>query len=987
MAQTKVKLISDGVIVQSNLHASHGITTAHIGEGSNLYYTDARVSSYLSTNSFATESYVGTQITNLVDSSPSALNTLNELAAALGDDANFSTTVTNSIALKAPIASPTFTGFAKAPYVRATSEGDIALGGISGISRIQSNASNDIRFLNNSNQDLLTLVASTRAATFAGNVIIHNSSNAPYIDFVENADTGDSKARITMDQIDTNNGTLFFATENAGTLFNQVKITQTGNLLLSNDAASFNTSNAKLNVLPASSGVYQQWNYSPSNDNFSLKLKETVTAGNVRYVFEQINNTTTYPNTLVFNQGSIGIGSLNPYAFDTTATKLHVKNPGSSGSVVEVARFEGSPDASGSGGTIRLGTSNDRGIYFEGGRTATVPYGKIGLTEYNGAKTPIISLFHDSATNFSSNVTANGIYTAGNSVIIYKAQRNGGAVAGDWSYDDATTDMSLGTSTAHSFSLKTGNTRALTINSSQNVGIGTATPQTTLEVKGAASALNAHFGQGTNNSSGVFGGISLGYSEANTAYRKVGIVAQAKGDNSARQDLHFLVDTVNDQNSAEVGDSKMHIQYNTGDVIINNKLGIGTTLAQQPLHVQSTGDLFTRYQANSNANGVQFQTWHGNSQTMTINSNTTNPFAVYVGSASGTIAINVDSNANVGIGTTSPGRGLTIDKSNANAALEIIKKNTTNQIVYLGTGSSGGTDDPLLRMFHNTTENIRLYTTGDSWINGGNVGIGTTSPSTKLVVAQSNVTEPSGVDANTSILIKNNTWSGMTLLATSSTGSFLTFGDENAGFAGRIQYIHSNDNMIFETAATERMRITNAGLVGIGENSPVAQLDVQLHHGTGAFNKDCGARIGRIQYAWHTGQYYANNSYSYVHYKTNLWMGGSHTNSSGYSGNTHYIMGGFYIKSYKYGSLRGDGSVMFHNWSGGFAGLTVENSGNWTNFVQSPYTSSDGFCVIVLSHNYYSAPNIDFHQSFTAYPWRNVQVTASSQSNSTTGVY
>ncbi len=48
MAQTKVKLISDGVIVQGNLHASHGITTAHIGEGSNLYYTDARVGSYLS---------------------------------------------------------------------------------------------------------------------------------------------------------------------------------------------------------------------------------------------------------------------------------------------------------------------------------------------------------------------------------------------------------------------------------------------------------------------------------------------------------------------------------------------------------------------------------------------------------------------------------------------------------------------------------------------------------------------------------------------------------------------------------------------------------------------------------------------------------------------------------------------------------------------------------------------------------------------------
>ena len=110
MAQTKVKLISDGVIVQGNLHSSHGITTAHIGEGSNLYYTDARVGSYLSTNSFATESYVGTQISNLVASSPAALDTLNELAVALGNDANFSTTITNLIATKMPLAGGTFTG-------------------------------------------------------------------------------------------------------------------------------------------------------------------------------------------------------------------------------------------------------------------------------------------------------------------------------------------------------------------------------------------------------------------------------------------------------------------------------------------------------------------------------------------------------------------------------------------------------------------------------------------------------------------------------------------------------------------------------------------------------------------------------------------------------------------------------------------------------------------------------------------------------------
>ena len=43
-------------------------------------------------------SYTDTAIANLVDTAPATLDTLNELAAALGDDANFSTTVTNQIA-------------------------------------------------------------------------------------------------------------------------------------------------------------------------------------------------------------------------------------------------------------------------------------------------------------------------------------------------------------------------------------------------------------------------------------------------------------------------------------------------------------------------------------------------------------------------------------------------------------------------------------------------------------------------------------------------------------------------------------------------------------------------------------------------------------------------------------------------------------------------------------------------------------------------
>lgn len=58
----------------------------------------------------ATKAYVDTQVANLVDSAPGALDTLNELAAAINDDASFSTTVTNSIATKVAKAGDSMTG-------------------------------------------------------------------------------------------------------------------------------------------------------------------------------------------------------------------------------------------------------------------------------------------------------------------------------------------------------------------------------------------------------------------------------------------------------------------------------------------------------------------------------------------------------------------------------------------------------------------------------------------------------------------------------------------------------------------------------------------------------------------------------------------------------------------------------------------------------------------------------------------------------------
>ena len=86
---------AEGVII---VRPSHFPDTDEVLEGqANLYYTDARVGSYLSTNGYDTTSNI---IATITDSAPTTLDTLNELAAALGDDPNFATTVSTQIGTK-----------------------------------------------------------------------------------------------------------------------------------------------------------------------------------------------------------------------------------------------------------------------------------------------------------------------------------------------------------------------------------------------------------------------------------------------------------------------------------------------------------------------------------------------------------------------------------------------------------------------------------------------------------------------------------------------------------------------------------------------------------------------------------------------------------------------------------------------------------------------------------------------------------------------
>jgi hypothetical protein len=75
----------------STITISNGVITAVGGGSGGISIND--VSSYLTTNGYTTQTYVNTQITNLVEGAPTLLNTLDELAAALADNPNFATDV------------------------------------------------------------------------------------------------------------------------------------------------------------------------------------------------------------------------------------------------------------------------------------------------------------------------------------------------------------------------------------------------------------------------------------------------------------------------------------------------------------------------------------------------------------------------------------------------------------------------------------------------------------------------------------------------------------------------------------------------------------------------------------------------------------------------------------------------------------------------------------------------------------------------------
>ena len=101
----KLETVTGGVTITGTVTAT--TFSGDLSGTINASTTGTTQSASDNSTTIATTAYVDTAVTNLVDSAPGTLNTLNELAAALGDDANFSTTITNSLATKVGLTATT----------------------------------------------------------------------------------------------------------------------------------------------------------------------------------------------------------------------------------------------------------------------------------------------------------------------------------------------------------------------------------------------------------------------------------------------------------------------------------------------------------------------------------------------------------------------------------------------------------------------------------------------------------------------------------------------------------------------------------------------------------------------------------------------------------------------------------------------------------------------------------------------------------------
>ena len=395
---------------------------------------------------------------------------------------------------------------------------------------------------------------------------------------------------------------------------------------------------------------------------------------------------------------------------------------------------------------------------------------------------------------------------------------------------------------ADTIAFSEGGVEAMRIDSSGNVGIGTSSPGTRLNVVGTNEFVLGFLAQTTstqtsitnhpvalfyNSSTAAGNGVGLRYQLADTTGNAqtaggVGVVATAKTSSTVTTDMYFYLGT----------SERMRIT-SAGNV------GIGMTAPPQLLAVGNTTDQFgagisgavtTAYfgSPSSGSGGIRRLAYD----------RSTGNFDFIGGSvASPSTQMTVTSAGSVGIGTTSPASRLHVAGTGSGPTLRLENQTATTGKTYdIISGDSGP-----LRFQDITAGAERMRIASD-----GNVGIGTASPAVSLDVnggINLGATLISGSGVSTGDVAfelgGNRTGSGPAYidLHTISGGDFQGRLVRYAGANGGLDLIQTGTggivitnegsaDTVFKTNATERMRITNAGNVGIGMSGPSYRLEV-----------------------------------------------------------------------------------------------------------------------------------------------------------------
>ncbi len=296
----------------------------------------------ISTNKLvATQEYVGTQVAALVNSAPTTLDTLNELAAALGNDPNFATTVATSIGTKQ--AQLNGTGFVKVSGTTVSYDNSTYL----------TTASATSTYLPLSGGTLTGALSGT-SATFSGaiqgNGLTLLNSSGTYANWyvssyligrIGNVDTNDMYYDSTF------GGNHIFRTGTLGTTSpsNKMIITSYGNVGIGTTSPSEKlvvkvATNQNLEIRQASSlGAYNGIGLDALNDARNTVVDLVLRGTNLSLISSgatpMILATNSTERMRITSGGNVGIGTQNPTSISTYTT-LEIR--GATGGGVKIGK-------------------------------------------------------------------------------------------------------------------------------------------------------------------------------------------------------------------------------------------------------------------------------------------------------------------------------------------------------------------------------------------------------------------------------------------------------------------------------------------------------------------------------------------------------------------------------------------------------------------------------------------------------------------------